>query len=132
MACRQVGPQVAPSGCRSIANARLGAMEGADASIARRGRKRPRGRRHAPLATPASHPGEHHDDASAPRRVWHATLLQALGRFWSAACTLTLLYLAADALPLAAFGRFTFYLAVFALLDSLANMGTGQVAVQWT
>jgi O-antigen/teichoic acid export membrane protein len=81
---------------------------------------------------PSTHPPDHHDDASAPARVWSATLLQALGRFWSAACTLTVLWLAADALTLAAFGRFTFYLAIFALLDSLANMGTGQVAVQWT
>lgn len=81
---------------------------------------------------PTTLPADTHDDASAPRRVWAATLLQALGRFWSAACTLTLLYLAADALTLPAFGRFTFYLAVFAMLDSLANMGTGQVAVQWT
>jgi O-antigen/teichoic acid export membrane protein len=75
---------------------------------------------------------ETHDDAAAPRRVWSATLLQALGRAWSAACTLTVLYLTADALTLSGFGRFTFYLAVFAWLDSLANMGTGQVAVQWT
>ena len=36
------------------------------------------------------------------------------------------------ALAPAAFGRFTFYLAVFAWLDALANLGTGPVAVQRT
>ena len=81
---------------------------------------------------PSTSPSDSHDDHNAPRRVWGATLLQALGRLWGAGCTLTLLWLAADALPLAGFGRFTFYLAAFAWLDSLANMGTGQVAVQWT
>lgn len=81
---------------------------------------------------PPTQPADRHDDHAAPRRVWGATLLQTLGRLWGLACTLGVLYLATDALELAAFGRFTFYLAVFAWLDSLANMGTGQVAVQWT
>ncbi|HVS19015.1 MAG TPA: oligosaccharide flippase family protein, partial [Planctomycetota bacterium] len=81
---------------------------------------------------PSSSSRDSHDDRTAPRRVWGATLLQAAGRVWGATCTLTLLWLAANALRLEDFGRFTFYLAVFAWLDSLANMGTGQVAVQWT
>jgi O-antigen/teichoic acid export membrane protein len=67
-----------------------------------------------------------------PRRVWSGTALQVLGRFFGAACTLGILYLTAESLVPAAFGRFTFYLAVFAWLDSLANLGTGPVAVQRT
>jgi O-antigen/teichoic acid export membrane protein len=67
-----------------------------------------------------------------PRRVWSGTALQVLGRFFGAACTLAILYLTAESLAPAAFGRFTFYLAVFAWLDSLANLGTGPVAVQRT
>ncbi|MCC6405785.1 MAG: oligosaccharide flippase family protein [Planctomycetes bacterium] len=55
-----------------------------------------------------------------------------LGRVWSASCTLVTFALLADWLAPEAFGRFTFYLAVFAWLDSLANLGTGQVAVQRT
>jgi O-antigen/teichoic acid export membrane protein len=70
--------------------------------------------------------------ADAPRGVWSATLLQVLGRLWSASCTLGTFALLANWLAPAAFGRFTFYLAVFAWLDSLANLGTGQVAVQRT
>lgn len=67
-----------------------------------------------------------------PGAVWRGTALQVLGRFWGAACTLAILYLAKEALDGAGFGRFTFYIALFAWLDSLATMGTGQVAVQRT
>ena len=35
-------------------------------------------------------------------------------------------------LSVESFGRYTFYLAVFALLDSLTDFGTGAVAVQRT
>ncbi len=71
-------------------------------------------------------------ERAVPRRVWSGTALQAGGRFWTTACTLSYFWLAANALSAADFGRFTFYLAVFSWLDSLANMGTGQVAVQLT
>ncbi len=67
-----------------------------------------------------------------PRRVWSGTALQVLGRFFGAACTLGILYLTSRSLAPAAFGRFTFYLAIFAWLDSLAGLGTGPVAVQRT
>ena len=67
-----------------------------------------------------------------PGAVWRGTALQVLGRFWGAACTLAILWLANQALDGAGFGRFTFYIALFAWLDSVANMGTGQVAVQRT
>jgi O-antigen/teichoic acid export membrane protein len=64
--------------------------------------------------------------------VWSGTALQVLGRFLGALCTLGILWLAADALEPAGFGRFTFYLALFAWLDALAVLGTGAVAVQRT
>lgn len=54
------------------------------------------------------------------------------GRLWSAACTIATLKLAAESLSAADFGRFTFYLNLFAWLDSFVNMGTGEVAVQRT
>lgn len=69
---------------------------------------------------------------SVPMRVWRGTAWQVLGRVWSAACTLTTLWLTAGLLSADAFGRLTFYLALFIWLDSLVNLGTGQVAVQRT
>ena len=51
---------------------------------------------------------------------------------WGSACTLLTLWLAAHALAPDAFGRLTFYLALFLVLDALADFGTGQVAVQQT
>jgi O-antigen/teichoic acid export membrane protein len=65
-----------------------------------------------------------------PRRVWHGTGLSIAGRLWGSACTMALLALAARNLPQAEFGRFTFYLALFALLDALVDFGTGSIAVQ--
>jgi O-antigen/teichoic acid export membrane protein len=70
--------------------------------------------------------------ASVPGRVWKATALQVVGRAWSALCTLGVLYLASAELDGAGFGRFTFYLAVFSWLDTLATLGTGAVSVQRT
>lgn len=67
-----------------------------------------------------------------PRRVWRGTALLVLGRFWGSACTLFTLVLLARHLAPEDFGRYTFYLAVFMVLDSLADFGTGQVAVQRT
>jgi len=55
-----------------------------------------------------------------------------VGRMWGSACTLLTLFLLARHLEPAGFGRLTFYLALFLMLDSLADMGTGQIAVQWT
>jgi O-antigen/teichoic acid export membrane protein len=72
------------------------------------------------------------DERSVPRRVWSGTGLLVAGRFWGSACTLATLWLLAQHLAAPAFGRFTFYLAIFALLDSLADFGTGQIAVQRT
>lgn len=72
------------------------------------------------------------ESSRVPGAVWRGTALQVLGRFWGAGCTLAILFVAARALSEADFGRFTFYSALFLWLDSLANMGTGQVAVQRT
>ena len=79
-----------------------------------------------------SHVAESASAGAVPRRVWSGTALQVAGRFWGTGCTLAYFWLAARSLGPADFGRLTFYLAVFSWLDSLANMGTGQVAVQLT
>lgn len=67
-----------------------------------------------------------------PRRVWGGTALLIAGRVWGSACTLAYLYLLAWHLPGEDFGRLTFYLALFLVLDSLVDLGTGHTAVQWT
>lgn len=67
-----------------------------------------------------------------PRRVWQGTALLVLGRVWGSACTLATLYLLAHHLSAEAFGRYSFYLAIFMVLDTLADFGTGQVAVHMT
>lgn len=77
-------------------------------------------------------PAERARPEAVPRRVWGATALQVAGRVWGAGCTLAVLWLLAGRLAAEDFGRFTFYLAVFALLDGLVNLGTAQVAVQRT
>ena len=71
-------------------------------------------------------------ERGVPRRVWSATALQVLGRVWGSICTLLTLALLARHLAGDSFGRFTFYLTVFALLDSLTDFGTGTVAVRRT
>lgn len=53
-----------------------------------------------------------------------------LGRLWSSICTLGVLWLCAHHLGGDAFGRLTFYLALFGVLDALVDMGTGQATVQ--
>jgi PST family polysaccharide transporter len=55
-----------------------------------------------------------------------------LGRVWGSFCTLLTLWLLAQHLPPDAFGRYTFYLPVFVVLDTLADFGSGQIAVQRT
>ena len=67
-----------------------------------------------------------------PRRVWNSTGLLVLGRLWGSACTLTILAVLSRHLDPAPFGRFTFYLALFLILDSFVDLGTGQIAVRWT
>jgi len=69
---------------------------------------------------------------SVLRRVLNGTTLLVLGRIWGSACTFLTLWLLADHLAGADFGRYTFYLAVFMLLDSFVDLGTGSIAVQRT
>lgn len=74
--------------------------------------------------------------AAAPRglaaRIRSGTLLLVLGRLWGSACTFLTLWLVERRLGDGDFGRYTFYLAAFMLLDSLVDFGTGAVAVQRT
>jgi O-antigen/teichoic acid export membrane protein len=65
-----------------------------------------------------------------PGRVWNAALLLSAGRIWGSGCTAAILILLARHLPGAQFGRYTFYLALFLLLEGLADFGTGAAAVQ--
>lgn len=69
---------------------------------------------------------------AVPRRVWRGTSFLVLGRVYGSACTFAQLWLLAHHLEPAAFGRYTFYLAVFVFLDAFVDFGTGQVAVQRT
>ena len=57
-------------------------------------------------------------------------MLLGLGRVWGSACTLSILALLARHLTGEGFGRLTFYLAVFLVLDSFVDLGTGHAAVQ--
>ncbi|MFT7670248.1 MAG: O-antigen/teichoic acid export membrane protein [Planctomycetota bacterium] len=66
------------------------------------------------------------------QRVQSGTLLLVLGRIWGSACTFVALYLLAKQLTGDDFGRYTFYLAAFMLLDSFVDCGTGAIAVQRT
>ena len=96
--------------------------------------------RPSPDLAPSERDAPRHEQAAAaarpgrivPRRVWGGTGLLVLGRLWGSLCTFAVLFALAHELPDAAFGRYTFYLALFALLDSLADLGTGAVAVQRT
>jgi O-antigen/teichoic acid export membrane protein len=67
-----------------------------------------------------------------PRRVWTATAIQVLGRLAGALCTAATLVLLARVLSPEEFGRYTFYLALFALLDALTDCGSGSLIVQRT
>ncbi len=64
--------------------------------------------------------------------IWRGTSFQIAGRVWSAICTLLILRMAGTSLDAAAFGRFTFYLALFTWLDTFVALGTSEVAVQRT
>jgi O-antigen/teichoic acid export membrane protein len=70
--------------------------------------------------------------STAQRRVRTSTLLLVLGRLWGSGCTFAYLWLLAEGLEPEDFGRLTFYLAVFMLLDSFVDLGTGSIAVQRT
>jgi O-antigen/teichoic acid export membrane protein len=67
-----------------------------------------------------------------PFRVWIGTAWQGASRLVASAATFVALALLARHLSAAEFGRYTFYIGVFALLDALTDFGTGNLAVQWT
>ena len=67
-----------------------------------------------------------------PARVWSGAIWRFGGRVWGSACTLLALALAARSLDLAAFGRLTYYLAVFAVLDAVVDSGSAQALIQRT
>lgn len=54
----------------------------------------------------------------------------ALGRLWGSGCTLLTLWILAEPLGVDGFGRLTFYLAMFLVLDSAVDLGTGQAALR--
>ena len=70
--------------------------------------------------------------AIVPRRIWSGTALQIAGRVFGSGCTFATLWLCARQLPIGEFGRYTFYLALFGVLDALADFGTGQAAIRLT
>ena len=76
---------------------------------------------------PGAHAG---DTARVPAKVWGGTRWLIAGRLVSSACTLVTLYLLASHLSSEGFGRLTFYLALFLVLDSFVDLGSGQAAVQ--
>jgi PST family polysaccharide transporter len=86
----------------------------------------------SPQPSPSLNLGSEPASRSVPRRIWRGTILLVVGRLWGSACTFFTLWLLAHHLSPEAFGRYTFYLAVFMLLDTLADFGTGQIAVQRT
>lgn len=67
---------------------------------------------------------------AVPRRVWGAALQLGLGRLFAAGTGAAVLVLLARALPAAQFGRFTFYAALFLVVESLADFGSGTAALQ--
>jgi O-antigen/teichoic acid export membrane protein len=70
--------------------------------------------------------------SAVPRRVWSGTALQVFGRVFGATATFATLAILARHLSGPEFGRYTFYIAVFMLLDAMADFGTGASAVQRT
>ena len=70
------------------------------------------------------------EGASVPRRVWSAAGLQSAARVFGSACTAVSLMVLARSLEPGEFGRYTFWSAVFHLLDALTDCGSGALVVQ--
>lgn len=68
--------------------------------------------------------------ASIPARVWTSAGWLVGGRVFGSSCTVVMLWLLAQRLTERNFGIFTFWLAVFLVLDGIVDFGAGQVAVQ--
>lgn len=73
---------------------------------------------------------ERESTSRIPGRVWSGTRWLVLGRLHGSLCTLISLWWIARHLDDAAFGRYSFYLALFLLLDTWCDFGTGQHCVQ--
>ena len=65
-----------------------------------------------------------------PRRVWTSTGLLVGGRVWATVATFAGWAVLARHLDSASFGRLTFYLVLYILLDSWADCGTSTAALQ--
>lgn len=67
---------------------------------------------------------------SIPRRVFSAAGWLVAGRLMGAACTFVTLFVLAKTLDGDAFGRLTFWISVFLVLDGVVDFGTGATALQ--
>ena len=65
-----------------------------------------------------------------PTRVWTSAGWLVGGRLFGSSCTVVMLWVLAQGLTDKNFGIFTFWLAVFLVLDGIVDFGAGQVAVQ--
>ncbi len=65
-----------------------------------------------------------------PRRVLSAASWLVGGRLVGSACTFVTLFVLAQALDGDAFGRLTFWISVFLVLDGVVDFGTGATALQ--
>lgn len=65
-----------------------------------------------------------------PRRVFSAAGWLMAGRLLGAVCTFVTLFVLAKALDGDAFGRLTFWISVFLVLDGVVDFGTGATALQ--
>lgn len=77
-----------------------------------------------PSREPAGRPG------GVPGRVWRAAGWLIGGRLFGSACTLLTLLVLAGHLSDPDFGRLTFWLSVFLVLDGVVDFGSGQVSLQ--
>lgn len=83
-------------------------------------------------ADPRGNPQAEAASARVPGRVYAGTAWQVLGRLLGSLSTFASVLVLARCLSPEEFGRFTFYLAVFGLLDAWTDFGTGSVAVRRT
>lgn len=70
--------------------------------------------------------------ARIPRRLLSGTAWLVAGRLVRSASTLTVLWVLARTLSTSELGRFAFWLAAFAILESFADLGTGGALIQRT
>jgi O-antigen/teichoic acid export membrane protein len=83
-------------------------------------------------ADPPEDPQRADPRSRVPGRVYKGTAWQVLGRLLGSLSTFASVLVLARCLSPEEFGRFTFYLAVFGLLDAWTDFGTGSVAVRRT